>query len=169
MKNFEHIKYTFKHRNIVMLLAKKYFKDNSELLEQVRVHDLDKMYMYLFYNKKDVSSVHRDKVVHHENDLEKSELDYMEMVLDWESARYTKPDKPLNAYDTLVNFYPGMTDVILPILEEMGIAESGLEMDQEILEEAKRLDNVSEEEIVSELVNGVELVTGVDVKKMIKK
>lgn len=169
MKNFEHIKYTFKHRRIVMLLAEKYFKDNHELLEQVRVHDLDKMYMYLFYNKKDVSNIHRDKVVHHENDLEKSELDYIEMVLDWESARYTKPDKPLNAYDTLVNYYPGMTDVILPILEVMGIAESGLEMDIDILEEAKKLDNVSEEDIVSELINGLELVTGVGVKKMIKK
>ena len=169
MKNFEHIKYTFKHRRIVMLLAEKYFKDNSELLEQVRVHDLDKMYMYLFYNKKDVSNMHRDKIVHHENDLEKSELDYMEMVLDWESARYTKPDKPLNAYDTLVNFYPGMTDVILPILEVMGIAESGLPMDQDILEEAKKLDDVSEEDIVLELVNSLELVTGVEVKKKVKK
>ena len=51
MKNFEHIKYTYKHRKIVMLLAEKYFKDNQELLEQVSVHDLDKMFMYLFYNK----------------------------------------------------------------------------------------------------------------------
>ena len=27
----------------------------------------------------------------------------MEMVLDWESARYTKPDKPLNKSDTVNN------------------------------------------------------------------
>ena len=60
--------------------------------------------MYLFYDKKDASNIHRDKTVHHENELEKTELDYIEMVLDWESARYTKPDKPLNAYDTLVNY-----------------------------------------------------------------
>jgi len=90
------------------------------------------------------------------------------MVLDWESARYTKPDKPLNAYDTLINYYPGMTDVILPILEKMGIAESNLEMDKDILEEAKRLDNVSEEDIVDELIKSLELVTG-GVKKKVKK
>ena len=47
-----------------------------------------------------------DKQAYHlwlkdENDIEKTKLDYMEMILDWESARYTKPDKPLNAYDTL--------------------------------------------------------------------
>ena len=91
------------------------------------------------------------------------------MVLDWESARYTKPDKPLNAYDTLVNYYPQMTDVILPILEQMGIAASGLEMDQQILEKAKELDNVSEEDVASELVNGLELVTGVEIKQKVKK
>ena len=169
MKNFEHIKYTFKHRKIVMLLAEKYFGNNQELLEQVKAHDLDKMYMYLFYDKKDASNIHRDKTVHHENELEKTELDYIEMVLDWESARYTKPDKPLNAYDTLVNYYPQMTDVILPILKEMGIAESGLEMDQDILEAAKQLDNTSEEDVVSELVSGLELVTGTEIKQKIKK
>ena len=169
MKNFDYIKYTYKHRRIVMLLAEKHFSNNQELLEQIKYHDLDKMYMYLFYGKKDVSRIHRDLTVHHENDLEKSELDYIEMVLDWESARYTKPDKPLNAYDTLVNYYPQMTDVILPILEQMGIASSGLEMDQKILEQAKELDNVSEEDVVSELVNGLELVTGVQIKQKIKK
>ena len=169
MKNFEHIKYTFKHRKIVMLLAEKYFGNNQELLEQVKAHDLDKMYMYLFYDKKDASNIHRDKTVHHENELEKTELDYIEMVLDWESARYTKPDKPLNAYDTLVNYYPQMTDVILPILKKMGIAESGLEMDQDILEAAKQLDNTSEEDVVSELVSGLELVTGTEIKQKIKK
>lgn len=168
MKNFDYIKYTYKHRRIVMLLAEKYFSNNQELLEQIKYHDLDKMYMYLFYGKKDVSRIHRDLTVHHENDLEKSELDYIEMVLDWESARYTKPDKPLNAYDTLINYYPGMTDVILPILEKMGIAESNLEMDKDILEEAKKLDNVSEEDIVDELIKSLELVTG-GVKKKVKK
>ena len=52
MRNYEHIKYTYKHRKIVMFLAKKYFDDNLELLEQVRHHNLDKMFMYLFYKKR---------------------------------------------------------------------------------------------------------------------
>ena len=101
MKNMEHILYTYKHRKVVMMLAKKYFGDNKELLKQVELHDLDKLYMYLFYDKKTVSKLHREKSFHHENELEKTDLDYKEMVLDWESARYTKPDKPLNAFDTL--------------------------------------------------------------------
>lgn len=159
MRNYEHIKYTYKHRKIVMFLAKKYFGDNLELLEQVAHHDLDKMFMYLFYNKSDVSHIHRDLTRHHENDIEKSELDYIEMVLDWESARYTKPDKPLNAYDTLVKYYPHMEDKVLPILDRMGIAEGGLPMEKDVLEYTATLDNVSEEVIVSELVDSIGLIT----------
>ena len=44
------------------------------------------------------------------------------MVIDWECARFTKPDKPLDAYDTLYKFYPHMDDKILPILKELNIA-----------------------------------------------
>ena len=45
------------------------------------------------------------------------------MALDWESARYTKEDKPLNAYDTLYKYYPELEKQILPILKEWGIAK----------------------------------------------
>ena len=159
MKNLEHIKYTYKHRKIVIKLAEKYFKDNEELLEKVKYHDLDKLFLYLFYDKKQVSKIHRDLTSHHENDLEKTDLDYIEMVLDWESARYTKPDKPLNAYDTLINYYPNMSNEILPILKEMGIDASNLPMEKDILELAYSLDNVSNEDIVNELKESITLMT----------
>ena len=159
MKNLEHIKYTYKHRKIVIKLAEKYFKDNEELLEKVKYHDLDKLFLYLFYEKKQVSKIHRDLTSHHENALEKTDLDYIEMVLDWESARYTKPDKPLNAYDTLINYYPNMSNEILPILKEMGIDASNLPMKKDILELAHSLDNVSNEDIVNELKESITLMT----------
>lgn len=159
MKNLEHIKYTYKHRKIVIKLAEKYFKDNEELLEKVKYHDLDKLFLYLFYDKKQVSKIHRDLTSHHENDLEKTDLDYIEMVLDWESARYTKPDKPLNAYDTLINYYPNMSNEILPILKEMGIDACNLPMEEDILELAHSLDNVSNEDIVNELKESITLMT----------
>lgn len=169
MKNIEHIKYTYKHRKIVILLAQKYFSDNKELLEQVEYHDLDKLFMYLFYNKSDVSRIHRDLVAHHENEIEKTELDYIEMVLDWESARYTKPDKPLNAYDTLCNYYPNMVDKILPILKSIGIDKSNLPMDEEVLEYSNSLGDISLKEITGELISYLELVTNSNVKKQVKK
>lgn len=169
MKNIEHIKYTYKHRKIVILLAQKYFSDNKELLEQVEYHDLDKLFMYLFYNKSDVSRIHRDLVAHHENEIEKTELDYIEMVLDWESARYTKPDKPLNAYDTLCNYYPNMVDKILPILKSIGLDKSNLPMDEEVLEYSNSLGDISLKEITGELISYLELVTNSNVKKQVKK
>ena len=133
-------------------------KQYQELLEQVSVHDLDKMFMYLFYNKKDASNIHRDKTPHHENDLEKTELDYIEMVLDWESARYTKPDKPLNAYDTLYKFYPELEEHILPILKDLGIDKSGLPMEEDVWEYTQSIVNVSKEDIRNEIIEHLDLL-----------
>ena len=43
------------------------------------------------------------------------------MVIDWECARYTKPDKLLNARETLYKFYPELESKIIPILEEFNL------------------------------------------------
>ena len=158
MKNKEYIEYTYKHRLVVIYLAKKYFPNNKELLKQVELHDLDKLFLYLFFNKKDVSKLHRDLNYHHENDLEKSKLDYIEMVLDWESARYTKEDKPLNAYDTLVNYYSDMSEVILPILKEMNIDKSLLPKDEDVCEYVESIRDISIDEIKEDIKNYLNLV-----------
>ena len=158
MKNKGYIEYTYKHRKIVIYLAKKYFKDNKELLEKVELHDLDKLFMYLFYEKESASDIHRDMISHHENNLPKTELDYMEMVLDWESARYTKPDKPLNAYDTLCNFYPDMMDEILPILKSICIDKSNLPMEEDVWEYTQSISDVTLEDIKKEFINYLDVL-----------
>ena len=158
MKNKGYIEYTYKHRKIVIYLAKKYFKDNKELLEKVELHDLDKLFMYLFYEKESASDIHRDMISHHENNLPKTELDYMEMVLDWESARYTKPDKPLNAYDTLIKYYPDMEDNILPILKSIGIDKSNLPMEEDVWEYTQSISNVTLEDIKKEFINYLDVL-----------
>lgn len=38
--------------------------------------------------------------------LEEEEINWIETIIDWECARFTKPDKPLNARETLSKFYP---------------------------------------------------------------
>ena len=151
MKNLEKLMYTYKHRKLLNFLAHKY-TNNEELFEQLKRHDLDKMYLLLFYEKKDIEDYHRKMSSHHDNDIPKTEIDYMEMVLDWESARYTKPDKPLNAYDTLVRFYPHLEDKILPILKEFGIDKSTLEKDEDVVEYTNTLNDVTEEDIKNELI-----------------
>lgn len=152
MKNFEQLIYTYKHRKILLFLAKKYF-DNEKLLDKLKHHDMDKMYLLLFYKKKDIESYHRTMSTHHDNELKKTELDYIEMVLDWESARYTKEDKPFNAYDTLCKFYPHLEDKIMPILAKIGLNKSTLEKEEDVVEYAKMISNVTEEDIKEELIN----------------
>ena len=140
MENDKHIKYTYIHRKIVIYLANKYVKkDKEKILKQIEKHDVDKLFMYLFYSKNDVSRFHRELSSHHENDIEKTEIDYIEMVLDWESARYTKPDKPLNAYDTLYKYYPNLENKIMPILNEFGINQTNLPMEKDVIEYANTI------------------------------
>lgn len=156
MDNIEYIKYTYKHRKIVMFLAEKYIKyRKNEVLEQVKKHDMDKLFLYLFYNKKDASSIHRNLTSHHENALPKNYVDYVEMVLDWESARYTKPDKPLNAYDTLYKYYPSMEENVLPILKELGLDVSKKDAQEDVLNYAKSLDNISIKDIENEMIQNI--------------
>ena len=111
--------------------------------------------MYLFYEKESASDIHRDMISHHQNKLPKTDLDYMEMVLDWESARYTKPDKPLNAYDTLYRFYPGLEEHILPILKELGIDKPNLPMEEDVWEYTQSISDVSLDDIKNELIKYV--------------
>lgn len=154
MKNQEYIEYTYLHRKVVMYLANKYIKkDKEKILKQIQYHDMDKLFMYLFYDKKDVSAMHRKLTSHHENEIEKNYIDYIEMILDWESARYTKPDKPLNAYDTLYKYYTNMEHEILPILKEFEIDKPNLPMEKDVLEYANSLKNISMEDIEKELID----------------
>ena len=152
MKNFDKLLYTYKHRKLLAFLAQKYDKDNKELLERLKIHDLDKMFLLLFYDKKVIEPVHRALATHHDNELEKSELDYIEMVLDWESARYTKPDKPFNAYDTLYKFYPHLVDKVLPILKRFNIDKSTFDMEEDVVAYVNSLKEYDEEDIKKELI-----------------
>ena len=152
MYNLEKLLYTYKHRKVVMYLAKKYF-NKEEFIEQIKNHDMDKMYLLLFYEKKNIEDYHRNMALHHDNDFEKTELDYMEMILDWESARYTKDDKPLNAYDTLYKYYPHLENEILPILKKMGLAYSTLGKDEDVAEYAKTLNDATIDDVKNELID----------------
>lgn len=158
MKNKEYIEYTYKHRKIVIYLANKYYKNNKRLLNKVKLHDLDKLINYLFYDKEDASRIHRELSSHHQNQIVKDKLDYIEMVLDWESARYTKPDKPLNAYDTLYRFYPELEEYILPILKELGIDKGGLPMDDDVWEYTQSISKVTKKDIKNEIIEYIDLL-----------
>lgn len=103
MRNFDWLVYTYKHRRAFAHVAKKLIKDEAakaEILKRARVHDMDKMVMYLFLDQTESQLTHVKNQPHHlECKKQKNDLDLLETVIDYECAPYTKPDKPLNAYD----------------------------------------------------------------------
>lgn len=103
MSNFDWCVYTYKHRKMLLYVIDKYIKDpriKEEMLARAKIHDMDKMLMYLFMEQVETQMWHVSNKSHHlESGKVHTYLDRLEMVLDYESAPYTKPDKPLNAYD----------------------------------------------------------------------
>ena len=72
----------------------------EEMLKRAKIHDMDKMVMYLFMEQKEAQKIHMMHQPHHlENSLPRTYEDLVETIIDYECAPYTKPDKPLNAYD----------------------------------------------------------------------
>ncbi len=155
MENLNYIEYTLKHRVALKCCIEKYCNtiDKKELLERAKIHDMDKVIMYLYMTKKEANLIHRSGVRHHFNSNIKdyNRLDYLEMIFDWECARYTKEDKPLNAYDTLYKFYPEHEKEILLLLKELKLDYSSLDFDKEILEKTKSI--VIDQEYIKKEIN----------------
>ncbi len=79
-------------------------------------HDMDKILMFVFVpwlGPEVINNIHIRIQSHHpkywngETMIGKdiSDIDWYQAVIDWECARYTKLDKPLNAYDTMLKYY----------------------------------------------------------------
>lgn len=169
VKNLEWCRYTYLHRKAFGYCAGKLIHDpalREEMLKRAEVHDMDKMVMYLFLDQKEAQRRHTENQPHHlENRLERSYEDMVEVVIDYECAPYTKPDKPLNAYD-FVNL---LTDwkvldgktagELIDIMGSLGIARSGtVEDDAEGLEYIRSIGEVTEEMIYEEIlryINGI--------------
>lgn len=111
------VNYTLKHRKAFREVEKELF---GNVTFRGCVHDLDKVFLYPILGKKLTTKIHRKFARHHVNSAH-TQKDFKQMVVDWECARFTKVDKPLNAYDTLYKFYPEWEDRILPILQELGL------------------------------------------------
>ena len=111
--------YTLRHKKAFLKVEKQLTGKNTL---RGYLHDSDKILLYLFcfwMNVKDIHKFHRKMNRHHvKNNLKKTTNDLIETIIDWECARLTKPDKPLNAYDTLMKFYPDYKKIYLPIIKK---------------------------------------------------
>ena len=116
-KILDNIKYTWNHKIAFLKVEKELLGKNT-----IRgyLHDLDKIFMYLIFDQKATHRIHTKIAKHHKLRAETLE-DYTQMVIDWECARITKPDKPLNAQETLYKFYPELESKIVPILMKLNL------------------------------------------------
>lgn len=117
MRNKDKIKYTMAHRKAFRQVEKQLLGHNTI---RSLFHDLDKVVLYMMFDYNRVHNFHRSHARHH-MDKAKTHSDFVQAVIDWECARITKPDKPLNARDTLYKYYSEYEDKILPVLEELGL------------------------------------------------
>ena len=163
MRNLEWCIYTYRHRRAFEYCVRKYITKPSlreEMLRRAAVHDMDKMLMYLFMDQKAAQEMHTRTQPHHlENDLPRTYEDYVETVIDYECAPYTKPDKPLNAYD-FANFLMDRKILdtetggrLISIMKELGIDNSETYTeDAEGQEYISSYDDVTEEMIHDEVL-----------------
>lgn len=111
--------YTLRHK-IAFLKTEKELLGKNTLAGYL--HDSEKILMYLFcfwLTTEEAHEWHKNHSKHHaENNIPKTEADYTQMLIDWECARYTKPDKPLNAYDTLIKLHPNVKKQVLPLIKK---------------------------------------------------
>lgn len=117
MNRFQAIKYTIKHKIAFIKLEKKLLGKNS-----IRgyLHDGEKILLYLILGKSISHKIHRSISRHHLKNI-KTRDDKIQMLIDWESARFTKPDKPLTARQYMYKACPELADELLPLMKELGI------------------------------------------------
>lgn len=126
---YNHILYTWKHWIAFMKTEKKLLGYHSHWF-----HDWDKLILFIFFpflGERIINQFHQRINKHHPTyttgkDWIKQlksprEIDWVEAVIDWECARITKPDKPLNARQTLEKYYPQYKEFVEPILKELDL------------------------------------------------
>lgn len=96
-QRFKDAKEVMRHRKMVQKIAK-------EKGFSFPFHDFVKMINIILFGDKIATKLHRKFSNHH---LQNGDIkNKVEAAIDWESARFTKPDKPLNAVETWKKYYP---------------------------------------------------------------
>lgn len=97
MERIEKAKETINHRHKVQEIAK-------SLNYSFPFHDFLKLINIIIFGDKIATKLHRRFSNHH---LKNGDIkNKIEAAIDWESARFTKPNKKLDAYETWKKYYP---------------------------------------------------------------
>lgn len=90
-------------------------------------HDIEKPFLRLFMPYEKVRKWHKLHNRHHEEYPDKTKIDWMGLIIDWESSQYTKLSQPMNCWsyaNYMIEQKPEIADLIkinvLPVLKAMG-------------------------------------------------
>lgn len=110
----EQLKSIYIHRQAIFQVA----KDLEINISPFQNHDVDKYWLMLWMTEKDANLCHELTSEHHQYlDAQfLAEPILLEMMLDWESARFSRPDINRNAYDLMLG---GMPDEVMPPMEAL--------------------------------------------------
>ena len=119
--HFKYIKYTSKHKVAFLKIEKQLLGKNTL---GGYLHDLDKLLMYIIGVPKELAhNIHVATAPHHERNGKIKRP--IQAIIDWECARFTKPDKPLTAREFYENYFIEKRKMKLPEIEE-GFKKLGL-------------------------------------------
>lgn len=121
--SYAHIPYTWKHKMAVIKLEKQFTGRNTL---RIILHDSDKIVGYALFPFLTVhqhKQIHRWLNQHHHfyNITHLSGATVKEMILDWESSRYTKPDKTETCREYCFSHRPQLFPYFKPWLDKWGI------------------------------------------------
>lgn len=123
-----HIKYTWEHKKAFLKVEKRM---TGQISWRGIFHDCDKLLMYMFRDAKTVHKWHRSHSRHHTVKACTRE-DYIQMLVDWECAKFTKPDKPLDAWETMYKYYPQLEEALKPLMLEFSLDKNRRSKDDTI-------------------------------------
>lgn len=120
---YSYLTYTLRHKKAFLKLEKELLGKNT-----IRgyLHDMDKVLLYVLFIfiksknlKERIQKFHKKYSRHHKK--ARTYNDNVQTVIDWECSRFTKFDKPYNAYEYLIQRRPEKIKDLLPIIEKFGL------------------------------------------------
>jgi len=113
----ERLQYTIAHRKAFRQIEKELLGKNTI---KGYLHDSNKVFMYLIGIPTNIAhKIHQLITPHHVKNGKVK--DPISAIVDWECARYTKPDKTLNAFDFYKQNYPNGIPKIEETMKKLGL------------------------------------------------
>lgn len=109
--------YTWQHKKAFLIMEKRL---TGTVSLAGLLHDMDKLFLYLLFTKKETSNIHRSYARHHWDNV-RTNKEIVQMLIDWECNRLTKPDKQESAREYLAMTYPKFAASYEKYLKELGL------------------------------------------------